>query len=97
MPTIVHVVQIYASTAISDNVVETFYGNLEDVLRAIPNREITIWIGDFYSKIGNTKLVNRVRQTVERFGVGERNSRGERLIQFCLENGFSTNKTMFRT
>lgn len=89
MPTIVHVVQIYPSTfTISDNVVETFYGNLEYVLRAIPNREITIWIGDFYSKIGNTKLVNRVRQTVERFGVGERNSRRERLIQFCLENGW---------
>lgn len=85
MPTIVHVVHIYALTytVISDNDVETFYGNLEDVLRVIPNREITIWIGDFYSKIGNTELVNRVRQKIEIFGVGERNTREELLIQFC--------------
>jgi len=42
-PTIVHLVQIYAPAfTTSDYVVETFYGNLEDILQAIPNREITI-------------------------------------------------------
>lgn len=95
-PTIVHLIQVYAPTSTaSDEDVETFYGNLENVLRAIPNREITILMGDFNAKVGNTELDDHIRQTVGRFGIGVRNSRGERLIQFCLENGFSISNTMF--
>ncbi|KAG5318817.1 CFDP2 protein, partial [Acromyrmex heyeri] len=53
-------------------------------------------MGDFNAKIGRTVTDIHIRNTVGASGVGERNERGERLIQFCINNGLTIANNMFR-
>lgn len=57
--------------------------------------EIVIMMGDFNSKIGSTVLDGHLRHVVGRFGFGECNEKGQRLIQFCLENNLTIANTLF--
>lgn len=55
-PVRLNVVQIYAPTSTSkDEVIENFYKCLEDNIKKIPTRELTIIQGDFNAKIKSTK------------------------------------------
>lgn len=85
-PCTLNIIQIYAPTAqSSEEELEMFYATLSATLREIPKREITIIVGDFNAKVGNTTDDNHLRRVVGRYGIGERNGRGERLLQFCCE------------
>lgn len=95
-PMIVNMIQIYAPTSTSDNdVMESFYKDLEGALATLPNREIVIIMGDFNFKVGSTLDDKHLRAIIGRHGLGERNERGERFIQFCLDNNYTIANTMF--
>lgn len=53
-------------------------------------------IGDFNAKVGTTVLDVGLRNIVGHYGLGCRNSRGERLIQFAADNNFTIMNTVFK-
>ena len=87
------VIQVYApDTSHSDEDVEDFYQQLEDEVEKA-NGDIVIVMGDFNSKIGNNN--QGYEDVMGKFGLGERNERGERMLEFCKHNNFSITNTYF--
>lgn len=59
-----------------------------------PKENICIVIGDFKAKVGNENT-NFVR-TMGGKSISERNENGQRLVDFCSENGMVTTGTLFQ-
>ena len=92
-PSHTNIIQVYAPTAEStEEEIERFYQTLEDSLKLTKKHEINIVMGDFNAKIGQGTVEN----VVGRYGLGTRNERGERLIQFCQETNMVVMNTFFK-
>jgi hypothetical protein len=70
---------------------EEFYGNLQEVLKEIPSKDVLVLMGDWNSKIGKGEET----ETVGKYGLGIRNEAGEWLIEFCEENALFLSNTYF--
>lgn len=93
-PTNINIIQVYLPTTDArDENVDEMYSQLEQLLDTLPNREITMIIGDYNAKVGNDAEGKRV---TGKYGLGTRNARGERLLQFCTENDFFISNTGFQ-
>ncbi|XP_069363460.1 uncharacterized protein [Maniola hyperantus] len=78
-----NLIQVYAPTADStQDECEKFYDDLNLVMKRTKNHDINIIMGDFNAKVGEAPVHNIIGQ----YGLGERNDRGERLIEFCAEH-----------
>lgn len=75
-----------------DDEIEQFYSNLEVIMRTTKKGEITIVLGDLNAKIGEVADGNHVRA----YGLGVRNEKGDRLIQFCNEQNLIITNTFFK-
>lgn len=96
-PVPLNIIQVYAPTSdYNDQEIEDFYGKLEETLSNIPGREIAMIVGDFNAKVGDTKRDDHIRNVVGKYGIGVRNERGERLINFCTENSFTITNTLYQ-
>lgn len=88
-----NIIQTYAPTADKeDNEVEEFYAELDDIYRNIKTNEITLVMGDFNAKVGRLKVEGHTGS----FGLGERNDRGDRLIEFCQDKNLIITNTLFK-
>ncbi|XP_045458149.1 craniofacial development protein 2-like [Melitaea cinxia] len=68
-------VQVYAPTSQStEEEVEDFYDTLTATLKRQPKREISILIGDFNAKVGDTTDNDHLSRVMGKHGIGERNS-----------------------
>ncbi len=86
-------VQIYAPTAGADeDEIKKFYKDLQKVLQKESIRYIII-MGDWNAKVGNEE--GRCRN-VGRYGLGKRNERGERLVEFTRTNNLKIANTFFK-
>jgi len=93
-PLNISVVQVYAPTADSSNEeLEAFYNQVDDGLRKIPHRDVCVVVGDWNAKIGSDNT--GWQHVMGQFGVGQRNARGERLLQFAQEKGLYICNTKF--
>lgn len=89
----VNIIQIYAPTADKpDEEIELFYDNLQSVLSSTKTRDATIIIGDFNAKIGK----GRCDKYVGEYGLGTRNERGDRLLEFCQTNNYIITNTFYK-
>lgn len=89
----INLIQVYAPTADKDeHEIELFYEQVGEALSYTKKRDINIIMGDFNAKVGGVST-NKV---VGRFGLGERNDRGDRLIQFCTDNDLVVHNTWFQ-
>ncbi|XP_052744154.1 uncharacterized protein LOC128199289 [Bicyclus anynana] len=85
-PCTLNIVSIYAPTSqSSEEEIETFYGKLEETLDSIPNREITMILGDWNAKVGNTTADEHLRETVGHYGLGSRNERVVRIDEMMSQ------------
>lgn len=92
-PVNINVIQCYAPTADKhENEIKTFYKELRQVLSYTRKNENTIILGDFNAKVGR----GRVEKIVGEYGLGERNDRGDTLVQFCQEENFIITNTWFK-
>lgn len=92
-PVDLNIIQVYAPTAEStDEEAEDFYQQLEDITKNLKKQDVTIIMGDFNAKIGR----GEVGDIVGKFGLGARNERGDRLIQFCQEKNLTLTNTWFQ-
>ena len=86
------IIQIYAPTTDADeNEIEQFYNELQEVLDNISKKDILFLIGDWNAKVENIEE----KGVTGRFGLGEQNVAGERLVEFCIKNQLFVANTMF--
>ena len=62
---------------------ESFHDSLQETLNTIPRRDVKFIIGDLNAKVGKIATPST---TCGKFGLGEQNERGERLVEFCSAN-----------
>ena len=88
------IIQIYAPTENSnDEDIEDFYNELECTIEKYRSNR-TFIIGDFNSKVGNRRHTHE--DPVGPYIYGNRNVRGERLVQFVIEQNMKIVNTFFR-
>lgn len=97
-PLNINVIQVYAPTAEStEEAIETFYEQLENTINDLPRGEILVVMGDMNEKVGRSTVRDQqLRKALGRFGMGTRNDRGDRIIQFCQEHDLTVANTLFQ-
>ncbi|KAL4112803.1 hypothetical protein QTP88_016532 [Uroleucon formosanum] len=96
-PVNTNIVQVYAPTSIaSEEEMHHFYEQLTEVVRNIPTKELLFVSGDLNAKIDTTNNDGHLRSVVGKYGIGVRNERGDRLMDFCIENNLFITNTNFK-
>ncbi|XP_039287355.1 craniofacial development protein 2-like [Nilaparvata lugens] len=94
---LLHIFQVYAPTSMAEEAEhESFYNSLTAALSRERNnwKHITLIIGDFNSQVGKQEEGERL--TVGKYGYGTRNDAGQRLVDFCQEQGLRIVNTFFK-
>ncbi|XP_068625267.1 craniofacial development protein 2-like [Battus philenor] len=92
-PLNLNIIQLYAPTTEGTNEdVEEFYKQTEQLIKVTKKHDINIILGDMNAKVGRRE----VKGTVGKYGLGERNDRGDRLVQFCQDQDFVIMNTYFQ-
>jgi hypothetical protein len=87
--------QVYAPTvAAEEKEIEEFYEKLQNVNDRIPKGDVVVMMGDLNAKVGTERT--DADGVIGKFGYGQRNSRGDRLIEFCRTNGLCIANTLFK-
>ena len=88
-------IQVYIPTAdSSDDEINHLYNDLQITLNSIPKKDCVIILGDFNAKIGIYQPL--WKDTMGKFGIGNINKHGERLLQFCITNKLFVANTAFQ-
>ena len=88
-------ISAYAPTlAQSDATKESFYGDLNDAIAAVPASHKLLVMGDFNARVG--KDYSSWENIVGKHGVGNENSNGTLLLSLCSQNGLCITNTMFQ-
>ncbi|XP_068756565.1 craniofacial development protein 2-like [Montipora capricornis] len=87
------IIQTYAPTSShSDDEIEEHYEEINKMLKEVKSTDVLIIAGDFNAKIGKGSY----QDLVGNYGLGDRNPRGDRLLQFCIENNLVVTNTIFQ-
>lgn len=87
------IIQAYAPTEKSNKEeVQKFYNDIKEAHKIADNKVIVM--GDFNAKIGHPKKEENI--IMGNYGYGERNERGEELIDYALEYNLSIMNTFFK-
>ena len=94
-PANITIVQVYAPTSTaSDQDIDEFYQALQECIDNIKNRDMWFTMGDLNAKIGQLQA-DAEKGIVGKYGLGERNERGDRLAEFAVENELTIMNTVF--
>lgn len=89
-PVDLNIIQVYAPTADKpDRETTQLYREIKELMKLVKKNEALIVMGDFNAKVGQ----GRVGNVVGDFGLGERNGKGDTLIQFCQEEKLTVANT----
>lgn len=87
------IVQVYAPTSThSEEEIDKFYNDLENILET--KSHYTIVMGDFNAKVG--KRTNTSETMTGIFGLGNRNERGDTLVEWATLEKYKIMNTMFQ-
>lgn len=90
---VMNVIQIYMPTGTyDDEAVEEVYDQIDDVWEMVDRNEKVIVLGDWNAVVGSLKE----EDVTGNYGYGRRNSRGDRLIDFCKEKELVIANTLFQ-
>ena len=90
-----HILSIYAPTETSpDTAKDDFYNQLQHTVDTIPQTELIILAGDFNAHVGADR--SGWEQTLGRFGHGEINDNGLRLLSFAASNNLVVGNSQFQ-
>jgi hypothetical protein len=85
------IIQVYMPTT-DEEVVEKWYEDLSELIEKINNEENLIMLGDWNEIVGEGAEGN----AVGKYGLGQRNARGERLVEFCSQHKLVVTNTIFQ-
>lgn len=89
------IIQVYAPTSEStDEEIEDFYTKLTELVEEVPVKDVLIMSGDWNAKVGSNR--EGWENVMGRFGFGDRNARGERLLEFATDNDMTVCNTRFQ-
>ncbi|XP_072023049.1 craniofacial development protein 2-like [Amphiura filiformis] len=89
------VIQVYApNMADKEEDVDQFYDHLQVLIGNTPGGDMLIVMGDLNSKVG--KDWQKWNAVMGRYGYGDTNARGEKLLSFCAANNLHITNTMFK-
>ena len=89
----INVMQVCAPTQDHDDEeIEQFYQEIQNGIKYTKSDEVICIMGDLNAKVGDERYQNIVGM----HGLGRRNERGERLMQFCQENKLIIANTWFQ-
>ncbi|GFO15732.1 craniofacial development protein 2-like protein, partial [Plakobranchus ocellatus] len=92
-PVDLNIIQVYAPTANSnDEDLDKFYNEMDTAKTQCKSQDPLIIMGDFNAKVGTEK----VDDIVGKHGLGIRNERGEKLIEWCQTNNIIVGNTWFQ-
>ena len=87
------VIRVYAPTSNAEEAeVERFYEDLQDLIEQTPQKDVLFIIGDWNAKVGSQETPGVTRK----FGLGICNEAGQRLIEFCQQNGLVIANSLFQ-
>ncbi|XP_067004726.2 craniofacial development protein 2-like, partial [Anabrus simplex] len=87
------IVQVYMPTSSAhDEEIERIYEEIEDVIQYVKSHENLIVMGDWNAVVGQGREGN----TVGEFGLGQRNEKGSRLVEFCTDHNLVLANTWFK-
>ena len=72
---------------------DLFYEQLQAELNEIPRHDVITLMGDLNAKVGDDN--NGAERTMGKFGCGNINNNGERLVEFCASNDLVIGGTLF--
>ena len=88
-------IQVYAPTSAStEEELEELYDAVQKEIDSKENKDILVILGDLKAKVGSKKYTEE-DGIVGNVGLGERNDRGIRLVDFAMSNHQSIKNTMF--
>ena len=85
------VIQVSVPTSSAEEA-EQFYEDLQDLLELTPKKDVLFIIGDWNAKVGSQEIPG----ITGKFGLGEQNEAGQRLMEFCQENALVIANTLFQ-
>ena len=89
------IIQAYAPTCDStEEEIKQFYTDLTTAAEEAPHRDVLIIGGDWNIKIGTNNV--GYEKVMGRFGYGDRNERGEKLLEFAMDNDLVICNTKFQ-
>ena len=87
------IIQVYAPTSSSsEQEIEEFYDDLSKIIEE-NKTNYTMIIGDFNAKVG---VARNSESSVGKHGIGQRNERGDMLVNFAERNGLKITNTFFQ-
>jgi hypothetical protein len=91
----ISVIHVYAPTSSSsEEDIEAFYNDIEEALTKTDKKDILILTGDWNAKIGNDNT--DWKSVMGKYGYGDRNERGERLLEFATVHDLYVCNTKFQ-
>jgi hypothetical protein len=88
------VIHVYAPTSTaSEDDIEAFYSDIEDAIAKTGKKDIIILTGDWNAKVGNDNT--DWKPVMGKYGYGDRNERGERLLEFATVHNLYICNTRF--
>ena len=82
--------QVYAPTTEADeDKMDVFYSKVPEAFDKINSKYVIIMMGDWNAKIGGNNYIGKC-------GLGMRNERGDRLVDFCASNNLVITNTTFK-
>ncbi|XP_071944773.1 uncharacterized protein [Antedon mediterranea] len=89
----ISIIVVYAPTADStDEEIDNFYATLDQAKSQCKSDEINFIMGDLNAKVGHEQDGN----TVGEHGMGERNARGDRWVNWCKAKDMTITNTWFK-
>ena len=87
-------IHVYAPTSSSsEDDIEAFYSDIDEVLSETDKKDFLILTGDWNAKIGSDN--KDWKSVMGRYGYGDRNERGERLLEFATVHNLYVCNTRF--
>jgi len=81
------------TTAYTDEEVDDLYEQIEEILQGTNGHSYVMALGDWNAVVGE----NSEDDCVGNFGLGSRNERGQKLVEFCKKNRMMITNTWFKS
>ena len=87
------IIQVYMPTsAHDDDEVDEIYDRIEELVAKEKGKDYVVIMGDWNAVVGE----GREGKEIGKHGLGSRNERGEKLVEFCKRNKFMVTNTWFK-